>query len=337
MARSRTEQIDDLFVTTYQKAEKRIRDNIFNPQQSALWALLRKKNGFVPQVGGDYIKFDVEKDYNDNLQAVGKGDTVNLQDFTHLEQVRYEWAYYDIPIVRYWHDDDQNAGMAQIHNFIQSKISNTQNAYRELMEAKLFGDNDGSSPQQLEGLQHLVSDSNTASRSVGEINQSTYSWWRHQVVDFDDYQATGSGDTGTTEDTDWLASGVSVMRSMKQNCLDKTDLIVTSQHMFNLMQDDLLTFFEWDGRLAADLGVPTNTPMFDGIPVMWSRQCTSRMYFLNLDEIKIYFRPSDFITMGPWMDIPNTPKSRLAHVTLVCQMVTSERRSQGVIINLPNS
>lgn len=326
--RTRTETIDDLFVSTYQKAERTIRDNVFNPQQSALWAMMRAKGGFVSQLGGDFIKIDLEIGQNTNIQAVGKGETVNLQDFQHLDQARYTWAFYDIPIVRYWHDDQENAGMAQIVNMIMSKIRNTTNTYAELMEQKLFGDN-STNPKEMNGLQHLVSDSVTGSRTIGEIDQSNSdnSWWRNQSVDF--------GSTYGTTDAAWLTNGVEAMRLMKQDCLGKTDLIVTSQHIFNLMQDDLLTYFEWDGKLAADLGLPTNTPMFDGVPVMWSRQCGNRMYFLDLDAIKFYYDPRDFITLGPWKDIPNQPKDRVAHVTLVCSFVVKERRAQGVLHNLP--
>ena len=77
--RTRSEQIDDIFVSTYQKAEKAIQDQVFDPQNSALWAMLRASDGLRAQLGGDFIKFDVEIGQNDNIQALAKGGTVDLQ------------------------------------------------------------------------------------------------------------------------------------------------------------------------------------------------------------------------------------------------------------------
>ena len=121
---------------------------------------------------------------------------------------------------------------------------------------------------EFQGLRNLVADDPTATANIHEIAQGTHTWWRNQTVDFDIYKASGSGASGSVDDTDWLVEGVGQMRLMIQNCLGKTKLIVTSQHMFNLMQDDMLQYFQWDGRLAADLGLPTNTPMFDGLGII---------------------------------------------------------------------
>lgn len=332
--RTRSEQIDDIFVSTYQKAEKTIQDQVFNPQNSAFWALLRSSGGLKSQLGGDFIKFDVEIGQNDNIQALVKGQSVDLQDFEHLDQAREPWHYYDIPIVRFWQDDQQNAGVAQVINMINSKIRNTTKTYAELLETRLFADN--TDVKEFSGLRNLVADDPTVSVDVHEIDASTHVWWKNQTVDFADFKASGSGDTGVVDDTDWLVEGTGQMRLMIQNCLNKTKLIITSQHMFNLMQDDLLSFFQWDGRLAADLGLPTNTPTFDGIPVSWSRKCGNRMYFLDTDSLKFYYDPRDFISLGEWMKIPTQPKDRVAHVTLVGSLVVQERRAQGVIFNLPS-
>ncbi len=329
--RTRSSTIDDMFISTYQKSQKTIQDQVFNPQNSALWGMLRAKGGLKEQVGGDKIKIDLEIGQNTNIQALAKGGTVSLQDFEFLEQARYEWKYYDIPIVRFWQDDQQNAGEAQVINMIQAKIRNTIATYAELFETRLFASNSDS--LEFDGLQNLVSDDGTG--TVGEIVAGTHTWWKNNFVNFNDYMASGTGNAGAVDDTDWLVEGVGLMRTMLQDCLNKTSLIVTSQHMYNLMQDDMLSYFQWDGRMAADLGVPTNTPMFDGIPVTWSRKCGNRMYFLDMNAVNFYFDPRDFMRLGPWLDIANQPNDRVAHVTTVGSFIVKERRSQGVIHNLP--
>ena len=184
--RTRTSTIEDIFVTTYQKAQKGIRDQVFNFQNSALWNMMRMSGGLKSQLGGDFIKFDVEIGQNDNIQGVAKGATVDLQDFEFLDQAREVWNYYSIPIVRFWHDDQQNAGAAQLINMISAKIRNTTRTYAELLETRLFADN-STVALEFAGLQHLVSDVVTDSRTVHEIDQSVHTWWRNQTVDFDNF------------------------------------------------------------------------------------------------------------------------------------------------------
>jgi hypothetical protein len=326
--RSRTEFVDDLFVSTYSKAQAEVRDQVFNSQNSAFWAILKSKGGMVSKTGGDNIKINLEVSKNENLQWVNKGETVTLEDFQHLERAQYEWVYATLPIVRFWHDDQQNYGEDALIDMVTSKIRNSMSSFAEALEVLLFADNVGDT-KSIQGLQHLVADDPTASRVVGELDQSTNTWWRNETLDFN---TTHTGQT----DALWLANGVNDMRTMIQDCQHKTDIIVTSQHMFNLLQQDVLSYFQFDGRLAADLGLPTNTPMFDGIPVMWSRQCGNRMYFLDMDEIKFYYDPRFFLSLGEWLPIPNQPNDRVAHITLACSFVAKSRRTHGVIFALPS-
>lgn len=337
MARTRTETINDLYTSTYEKVKATVRDQVFNAQYSAFWSMLRQKGGLVPQRGGRQIVRNLQVSKNDQLYALAKGSTVPLQDFEHLDRCYWDWKYYDKPIVRYWQDDQKIKGEYELLNMIKSKIKNSTTAYGEDVETLLFGDNSSES-LELQGLQHLVADDPTASRTVGGIDQSSssFTWWRNNAVNFNDYIASGTGPTGSVDDTDWLAEGVGLMREMIQDCQDKTDIIATSQHMFNLMQDDLMSFFQWDGRMAADLGIPTRTPTFNGIPVVWSRRCGNRMYFLDLDALYLVYDPDDFLTLGKWMDIPQQVNDVVAHMTLVGSFCVEERRSQGVIYNLPS-
>ena len=340
--RSRTEYINDLFVSTYASAIGSVRDNIFDAKKSAFWATLRQKGGMMSQLGGDYIKYNLEYDQNDQLFWLAKGGEVELNDFEHLEKARYKWYRVDKPIVRFWADDQENSGDAQIVDMVKSKINNTMGTYAEDLDAALLADVVSSGGVSLENdetglvlptVQHLISDDGTG--TVGEINASTYTWWKNQFLDYD-----GSSDWVTTPgspvDADWLNTGVQAMRQMVKQCRNKTDLILCDWHMFSLMQDDLLTYFQWDGKMAADLGLPTNTPTFDGIPVMWSENCPSgKMYFLDMDSLKFVYDPRYFLTLGPWLPLPKQPNDLVAHVTLACSLTVSERRRQGVIHGLP--
>ena len=339
--RTRTKYINDLFVSTYAEAIGSVRDQIFDSKNSAFWAILRAKGGMMSQLGGDKIRFNLEYGTNDQLYWLKKGGEVNLQDFEHLEQAEYNWHYVDKPVVRFWQDDQQNPGEAEILDMIKSKINNSMKTYGEELDTALFSANDesgGTTANAIPGLQHLVSEAGTG--TVGGIVAGTYTWWKNKFLDYDsgtDYVETA----GSPSDADWLNTGVTAMRYMIKECRDNVDLIICPWHIFSLMQDDLLTYFQWDGRLAADLGLPTNTPMFDGIPVMWSQTLSDdkdgSMFFLDMDSIKFIYDPRYFLSLGPWLPLPKQPNDLVAHITLACSFIIKDRRNCGVIHGLPTS
>lgn len=339
--RSRTSYINDLFVSTYAAAIGGVRDQIFDAHKSAFWAIMRNKGGMMSQIGGDRIKFNLEYAKNESLFWLSKGQEVDLEDFEHLEQARYKWYYVDKPIVRFWQDDQQNDGEAEVVDMIKSKINNSQRAYAEDLDSAMLADivagsgllDNDETGNVLPTLQHLISDDGTG--TVGEIVAGTSTWWKNQFLDYDgstDYVET----VGSPSDADWLNSGVTAMRYMVKSCWNKTDLILTTWKMFNLMQDDLLTYFQWDGKAMADLGLPTNTPTFDGIPVMWAENCPDQhMYFLDMDSLKFVYDPRFFLTLGQWLPLPKQPLDLVAHITLACSFCVKDRRTQGVIHGLP--
>ncbi len=325
--RTRSDTVDDLYISIFQKAKAGLIDNFFDPKKSNTLSMLRAKGGFLPQKGGDFIKRDVEVAENDQIFYLEKGSEIDYVDYEFMEEVRYTWRYMAKPIVRFGIDDQQNRGESTLVDMIVAKIKNTMKSYDQLVDSLVFADN-GSSTTIPHGLQHLIADDPTASVSVGELNQSTYSYWRNYYLDF-------TSTYGST-DNDWINNGVTAMRTAINSVVGSgIDLIITSQHIFELMQDDLLQYYQWTGNSPADLGLPTSTPSFQGIPVIWSKNIGNRMYFLDLDTFNFVYDPAYFFEMSKWHDIPRQPGDRAAYIRLTANFICSARRANGVLFNLP--
>lgn len=334
--RTRTEYINNLYVSTYAESIGGLRDQVFDATKSAFWAILRNKGGLMSVNGGDYIKFNLQVSKNDQLFWLAKGGQTELVDFEFLEQARYKWYRASKPLTQFWADTQKNKSEAEIIDMVTAKIENSMMSFKEDIDAQLFSANDESGSVTANappGLQHLVSTAGTG--TVGGINSATYSWWQNQQIDFDSgttYVAT----PGSPTDTDWLNSGVTAMRDMLKLTKGHTDVIIAPWHIFKLMQDDLLTYFQWNGNPPADLGILTNAPAFDGIPVFWAENCPDgQMYFLDMDSVKFVYDPDDFFTLGQWMPIVNQPNDMIAHITLACSFCVKDRRNNGVMHGLP--
>jgi hypothetical protein len=334
--RTRTEYINDMFVSTYDRSIGGLRDQVFDPYSSVFWATLRMKGGLQKKLGGTKVKYDLEVGKNEQIYWLKKGGATELHDFDILDQARYGWYRASKPIVRWWADDQENAGDAEIYDTIKRKITNTMNSWREDLDSHLLGANDESGTTVANappGIQHLISTDGTG--TVGEIDAATYTWWKNQFINYQgttDYVTTINSPTAA----DFLSTGQSAMREMVKLCMGKTSLIFTTWGMYKLLQADLMSYYQWYGQQPADLGILVKTLYWEGIPIVWGSNCPGgQMYFLDMDGLKFTYDPRYFFKLGQWMAIPDQPEDMVVHTLLACSFGLSSRRTQGLIHGLP--
>lgn len=318
MALTLTESLDNLYTTTWQNMKSTVRDQIFDA--TPFWFWLKEKGKLKTVEGGRFLTEPLQYAKNDNVQWIGKGGVVPLNDFEHLTIAQYNWRYLVGSIVRFGVDDQQNRGKNQIINLMMSKLDNTQNSLISEMETRLFGAS-GSADDAIDGLQLLAADDPTASANVGAINQSNYSWWRNKTKSM-----TGSS---------FAANGVAEMRTMLNNCgnnlkMDFPDIILCGQTPFEWYEDVNLGYYQITSNKLADAGFMSQT--FKGIPMVWSPSCAdTRMYFLNTNFIYFQYDPMMNFDMTEWKPIPDQVNDRAAQIILAGSMTVSRRRCQGVI------
>lgn len=320
MALSLTESLDNLYTTTWQNMKDTVRDNIFDA--SPFWYWLKDKGKLKSVSGGRFLTEPLQFDKNDNIVWLKKGGTVSLNDYEFLTIAKYDWSYLAAPLVRFGVDDQQNRGKAQIMNLMNSKMENTKNSIISELETRLFA-GEGTA-NEIDGLQFLVADDPTsASYNAGEIDPSTYTWWRNQTKNM----------TGIS----FATSGIYWMRNMYNNCsnnlkMDMPDIIVTDQTTFERYEDENLSYYRTYDRKLADMGFKTNE--FKGIPMIWSPSCSSRMYFLNTNFINFVYDPMMYFDMTEWKPIPDQVNDRAAQIVLAASFTLARRRCQGVMYNL---
>ncbi len=320
MARTLTEALDNLYTTTWQNMKDTVRDQIFDA--SPFWFWLKEKGKLKSVAGGRYLTEPLQYDKNDNVTWIGKGGTVSLNDYEFLTTAKYDWKYLAASIVRFGVDDQQNRGKNQIINLMNSKLENTKNSIISALESRLFAG--AATDDGIDGLQHLVADDPTASASIGDIDQSTYSWWRNQSTNM----------TGVS----FATNGIANMRTMLNNTMnnlkmDAPDIILTGQTPYEWYEDENLDYYRTYDRKLADMGFQNLA--FKGIPMIWSPSCAdTRMYFLNTNFISFTYDPMMFFDMTEWKPIPDQPNDRAAQIMLAGAFTISRRRCQGVIYNI---
>lgn len=316
---TRTETLDDLYTTTINNRSKEIVDNIF--KAIPFYNYLKSKGSITfDGTGGRYLEIPLSYGKNDTVTSLSKGDTISISDTAFLTTAQYLWKFVAGTVVRYYVDDAKNKSKEAIFKLVDAKVENLKRSLSDKFEEFFFGDGTGNSSKDPEGLGNLVSTSPTSSLEVGNINQSTYTWWANQQKG-----ATGAASVYLLTD----------MRTLFNNCskgqaMDAPDFIVTDQTSHEYYDDEVIEQKQIVNNTAT--GDPMFTSVqFKGIPVMWSSQCTSGyMYFLNSKYITLVTDPDINFTMTEWKSIPNQ-LDRVAQMVCKFNLVTSRRASLGVL------
>jgi len=319
MALSFTEQLDNLYTTTWELRKGKAHDNIFTA--TPFWYWMKNKGKFKTEEGGRFIMEPLEYAKNDNVTWITKGGTVSLNDYEFLTESKWEWRYIVAPVVRFGVDDQQNRGKAQIIKLMNAKLNNAQNSLIDTLETATFGSQSGDS---IEGLQNLVPDDPTASEDAGGIDPSTYTWWRNQSVNM----------TGKS----FSVYGLGYMRTILNDCSnnrtqDRPDIIVSGQTPYEWYEDETLEQKQIVNKTLGDAGF--ENIQFKGIPMVYSPACSNeRMYFLNTNFLYMVYDPMLNFDMTEWKPIPDQVNDRAAQIVFACAFIVTRKLCQGVIYNI---
>lgn len=324
MALSYTEQLDSLYTTTFQLRRKEIVDQIFNA--TPFWYMLTKKGKKRTESGGRWIEVPLQYAKNETVQFFGKGDTISINDTQPLTVARYDWKYLAGSIVRYFVDDQRNRGQSAVINLMNAKIDNLQRSLIDKLEESLFSDGTSDGNKAIDGLENLVSNSTTG--TVGQIDRSSYTWWRNNI------QTMASASASI-----YLRG---YMNTMFNNCGQQgegvtrfPDLIVTDQTTYEYYESEAMEIARINigDKTLADLGF--GDLAFKGRPITWSPAASSqRMYFINTNFIEWVADPIANFDMTDWKPIIDQPNDRVAQVVTVGNVVLSNSKRQGCIYSI---
>lgn len=318
---SRTETLDDLYVAVWNNRKKDVTDQIF--AATPFYYLLKKKGGIqLNGTGGRYLEIPLSYAKNETVTSLDKGDTISISDTKFLTTAQFEWKFVAGSIVRYYTDDAKNKSKQAHLNLANSKVDNLQRSMIDKFETFAFADGSGNSSKDPEGLGNLVDATPGTARTVGNIAQTTYTWWKNK-------QKTATGAASVYLLTD--------MRNLFNNCstgqaTDIPDMIVTDQTSYELYEDEVMEQKQIVNKGMGEAMFDSVT--FKGVPVVWSAACTSGyMYFLNSKYIGLNVDPE--INMEPtgWKDIPNQ-LDRVMQIVWKGNLIASRRASLGVLTSI---
>ena len=319
---TRTETFNNLYTTTFNNRKSGIIDQIFDIKPGLNFFKRKGKISF-DGTGGRYLEVPLMYGKNATVVSIGRGDTIALNETAFLTAAQYEWKFMAGTIINYFVDSAQNKSKQAAEKLVNAKIDNLKMSLEDKMEEMIFSDGTGNSSKDFEGLGNLVDDSPTSSLTVGNIAQSTTSWWRNKQK-----TATGAASVYLRKDMSNLYNTCSL-----GDGAGFIDGIITDQTSYELYEDEVLE----QRRLYAGDSPDTSFKsglLFKGAEMIWSPDCTSGyMYFLNTRYLGFVMDPEIYFMMTEFKPIPNSLDT-VAQVVVKGNLVTTRRSAQGVLTGI---
>lgn len=260
-----------LLTSTLMKQSKTLADNI---SQSNYFFFRLKELGKIMETSDLGERFKVNLMY-----ALAPTDTYAGYDALPVDPVDgltaafFDWRNAVTPISISGDEKAKNRGAAQIISLLETKVEQARTSITEFWGRAFLQGNGINNPTSIltpytspangslfiDPLPKLVDYDPTASRTIGEINQSTSSWWRNK------FDAQG----GTT-----FAGFRKELRSLFNECgkgggggkrFPDIHLVDQSTSEF---YEEMLTFF-YRNTSSARADIPFENLSFKGFPVTW--------------------------------------------------------------------
>lgn len=315
----------ELVTTTFRKHSKEIKDNV--SKNNALYRRLVEKGAPRKEDGGLTIVEPLDYAANGTYQRYSGYDVLNVSASDVISAAEYQWRQIAINVVASGLELRTNSGGSRIINLVKARMKNAMRTFKNNFSADMYGD--GTLPNQIGGLQVLVSDVGTG--TVGGIDASLWPFWRNQVQSAASPIQGGAAivPSSTTIESLMLPLWMALVRGD-----DKPDLIVSDNNYFAMYEASQVSIKRYtrDGGSSGtanggfvELKYKNADVIFDGgsgIPA-------NRMYFLNTDYLElVVHKDADLEVMEEMR--PYNQDAAVVPILWMGNMVCSNRALQGV-------
>lgn len=312
----------ELVATTWRNHSKDVKDNI--SRNNALYAWMTRKGNIRLEDGGLTITTPLDYNSNGTYQRYSGYDVLNIQQSDVITAAEYQWRQIALNVVASGLELRVNNAGNKIVSLAKARIKNAMRTFKNNFSFDLYGD--GTLPNQINGLQALVSDTGTG--TIGGIDSSAWPFWQSVVQSFASPIQGGGAVTAssTTIENMMLNLWLNQVRGD-----DKPDLIVSSNDYFSLFETSQVSIKRYTNTTEGNAGFTAlkyknADVIFDGgsgIPA-------AHMYFLNTDYLELVVHRDANLSIQEDMK-PYNQDATVIPVLWMGNLSCTNRRLQGVL------
>ena len=325
-ATSTTETWDAAWTLTMRAKRKELTDNFFDAYPTL--DMFRSGGALVTDNGGKEIQADILYAGN-SAQYFSGYDVLNTDPVDGITAAFYPFRYAAVPITINFTEEQENRKREAAMSLLEAKTRQSMLTLRDQINSSLYSAQTGKAPL---GFQDIIADApGTTPTTLGGITVSGNTWWKNKTED-------ASGDTSfkTITGTNFyqgMLRMASLWTAVSEGNEEPTHVFTTAD-IYSSFEE----VFEGTGyqRLSGKdaPGVDGRAPSFRGIPVQYDRDCGSgRMYYFNTNYLKMHMQSGMNFSKTPFKENANQ-LAKVAFITVGLNLVTTNRRRQGVITGI---
>lgn len=338
---------DALLATSLFNYKKTLVDNI--SKSNALFYRIQENGMYESEDGGIAIQVPL-------MYGLGQADTYSSYDVLNTEPTDgltsafFDWAQAAVPVSISRKEERQNSSAHQITNLLKAKIMQAELGIKEffgkmlLQGAAMNGGNlydpyvsPSNGSTGIQPLGALVDADPTQSRVIGNINQSTSSWWRNQTKT--------AVITSSSTAMAFLLEADNIFNNCGKGPGGTPDLIVTDQTTYEMWR---AAYYQVYRNTTTRADYPFQNFLFNGATIVWdenmgdwySNTTSTATYgtalFLNTKFLAVKYDSETNFVNTPFQK-PVDQDAKIAHILWMGATTVSNRRKQGVWIKIPRS
>lgn len=338
---------DSILSTSLFNYKKTLTDNI--SKSNALFYKIQENGMYESEDGG--VAIQVPLMYGLAQADTYEGyDVLNTDPTDGLTSAFFDWRQMAVPVSISRKEERQNSSAHQIVNLMKAKISQAEIGIKEFfgkmllqgaamqggsISAEYISASNGSSGITPLGL--LVKPDPTTSTTVGNINQSTSTWWRNITKT--------SSLTGSSKVSAFFLEADNVYNNCAKGPGGPPDLIIVDQNTYEMWR--AAYFVRFRTQATTNANYPFENFMFNRAMIVWdefmpdlySNSTTityGSAFFINTKFLAVkYDNQTNFINT-PFQK-PVDQDAKIAHILWMGNTTISNRRKCGVWMKLPTS
>lgn len=313
----------ELVATTWRNHSSDVKDNI--SRNNALYSRLTKKGQIRIEDGGLTIAQPLDYNSNGTYQRYSGYDLLNVQQSDVITAAEYQWRQIALNVVASGLELRSNSGGFAIVKLAKARIKNAMRTFKNNFSYDLYSD--GTLPNQIGGLQAIVSDAGTG--VVGGIDSSAWPFWQNAVQSA---AAPLQGGGAVTPSATTIETSLMLQLWLNQvRGDDAPDLIVASNDYFSFFEGSQVSIKRYTNTSDGDGGF--TSMKYKGADVIFdggSGIPAAHMYFLNTDYLELVVHRDANLSVQDDMK-PYNQDAAVIPVLWMGNLVCTNRRLQGVL------
>lgn len=269
--------VDQLTAITQRYIMPKMFDNIFD--SNPLLKRLLASGQYMSVSGGTSIDLPLNYAQTSATGWYSGADTLNTAENEAISVARYAWTNLYAGITITEEDELKNGGSAGVLKLLASKAQIAEKTIKDQLGTGLYSD--GTNAKAIVGLRDIVA----IDQTVGNIAQSTNSWWQGQV-------------DSTTTTTSIAAINTQYENATIDN--EKPSVLVSTRSIYTKYYNLLQPMQRFTDSETAKGGF-TNL-MFNGVPFIVDSHCpASHLFGINEKHLWLAYHPERNFSSEPFL------------------------------------